>query len=199
VALFRTIDRVVDEERGGTTRIIWLRRDMPGAEWCQVDRTATGARLSGVAAVGVDGIPHRVDYAVDLDADGRTRLVRVTSVGPGDPRTIALTADGDGTWRRDGEVVFNASDMLDVDLGFSPLTNSLPVWRLGLSVGERRQIGVAWVLFPEMDVISGRQSYERVGMREYVYRSEGFEARLRMYRDGLVERYADLWEAVAHG
>jgi hypothetical protein len=65
-------------------------------------------------------------------------------------------------------------------------------------VGERREIGVAWVLFPEMEVVSGRQSYERVGELTYVYRSEGFEARLRTYADGLVERYADLFQAVAH-
>jgi uncharacterized protein len=183
----------------GTTRIVWQRRDMPGTEWCEVDRTAAGARLSGVAVVGVEGVPYRVDYAVELDPDGHTRLVQVTSVGPEGPRVVALTADGRGTWRRDGEVVFEVPEILDVDLGFSPLTNSLPVWRLGLAIGERREISVAWVLFPQIDVVSGRQSYERVGDRVFIYRSQGFEARLRLYPDGLVERYADLWEAVARG
>jgi hypothetical protein len=185
-------------EPPATTRIVWQRHDTPGAEYCQVDRTETGARLSGVGVVAVEGLPERVDYAIELDAEGRTRLVQVTAVGPEGTRVVSLSADGHGTWRRDGEVLFEGPDLLDVDLGFSPVTNSLPVWRLGLAVGERREIGVAWVLFPEMEVVTGRQSYERVAELAYVYRSEGFEARLRLFPDGLVERYADLWEAVAH-
>jgi hypothetical protein len=189
---------VTDRRFQETARIVWQRRDSPGAEWCEVDRSGTGTRISGVAVVAIEAVPYRVDYSLELDGEGRTRLARVTSAGTEGTRVIALTADGSGTWRREGEALLVGPDLLDVDLGFSPVTNSLPIWRLGLAVGERREIGVAWVLFPEMEVVSGRQSYERVGELTYVYRSEGFEARLRTYSDGLVERYADLFQAVAH-
>jgi hypothetical protein len=95
--------------------------------------------------------------------------------------------------------VVSSPDAIDVDLGFSPLTNSLPIWRYDLDVGESREIDVAWVLFPSLAVERGRQTYTRTGALAWRYASGGFEAELEVGDDGLVERYGDYWVAVGRG
>jgi hypothetical protein len=85
---------------------------------------------------------------------------------------------------------------LDVDLGFSPSTNTLPIRRLGLAVGATREIGVLWVLFPTFEIVAGRQTYERLGDRSWRYRSTGFVGDLDVDDVGLVETYAE-WRAIA--
>jgi hypothetical protein len=180
------------------TRIAWHRLDVLGAEWCEIERSADGTRIAGVAIVPDEGRPYRVDYVLGVDPEGRTRQVAVTSIGPAvGTETVQLTADGRGVWRSTHGVVLDSPAVLDVDLGFSPITNSLPIRRLGLRVGETREIEVAWVLFPSLEVVHGRQSYERLDELTYVYRSSGFQAQVRVFPDGIVDDYRGLWRAVA--
>lgn len=142
-----------------------------------------------------EGEPWRISYAIDLDAEGRTRAVAVEADGAA-PVSVALVADGAGRWLRDGHVVIDSPDALDVDLGFSPSTNTLPIRRLGVAVGESAEIAVAWVLFPSFEVEYGGQIYTRLGERRWRYQSTGFDAELTVDEDGLVESYSE-WESVA--
>jgi hypothetical protein len=182
-----------------TRRVLWASRDDPGHEWCELATGPDSSRISGTAVLSAAGTPWRITYAIDLDDGGRTRRVHVAADGPRtEPIIVELAADGLGRWThpRSGEVVVNEPDALDVDLGFSPATNALPIRRLGLAVGERREIAVCWVRFPSFEVTPGRQVYERVGERAWRYRSGGFEADLTVDADGFVETYAD-WREVA--
>lgn len=183
------------------TRILWQRLDVPGFEWCELTAGPQGRRLTGIVLVGEGRAAHRVDYAIELDRDHRTRRVAITARGPADT-ALELVADGTGRWRTgDGGMVIDATDdpaALDVDLGFSPVTNSLPIWRLGrrLAVGDVTEIRVAWVLFPSFEIVTGRQRYTRLGERRWEYRSRGFSAPLALTGDGLIEDYAGLWRTV---
>jgi hypothetical protein len=185
------------------TRILWQRLDLPGQEWSEVVRAAHGMVVSGVSVGAFDGLPHRVEYAIETDADGRTRRVTVEAQGA-DNRTLDLVADGMGRWASAGETVIDAVDApaaLDVDLGFSPVTNSLPIWRLSptLAVGDSGKIRVAWVLYPSLEVVLGEQWYDRLGARRWRYRSGGFEAQLDVGDDGLVDTYQGLFRTLARG
>jgi hypothetical protein len=186
---------------GAISRILWQRLDNPGYEWCQVSRHASGLHASGVTLVALEGDAHRVEYSVEVDVDGRTRRVRVTASGPGD-RSLDLVADGRGRWTRGGTIVVEAMEepvAVDVDLGFSPFTNSLPMWRLSpmLAVGESAEIRVAWVLFPGFEVVEGRQWYDRLDTRRWRYRSGTFQAELALAEDGLVDDYPGIARAIA--
>lgn len=180
--------------------ICWQRLDERGMEWCRVSRSATGGRrIDGLTLVALDGVPWRVEYEIELDDGASTQRVsvRASNGRESGSRALVLDANGRGEWRNNGEVIIAAEDCLDVDLGFSPVTNSLPVWRLGMGVGERRDIRVAWVLFPSLEVVLGEQSYERAEERLWRYRSKGFAADLIVGDDGLVEEYRGYWHAVA--
>jgi hypothetical protein len=182
-----------------STRIVWRRLDAPGVEWCEVAATDDGIAIDGLALVTWEGTAHRVEYRLELDDAARTRRVTVRDrAGNGDVE-LRLEADGLGTWRRGEEIVLASPDAIDVDLGFSPLTNSLPIWRYDLDVGESREIDVAWVLFPSLAVERGRQRYTRTGPLTWRYASGAFEADIEVGEDGLVERYGGYWEAVGRG
>jgi uncharacterized protein len=186
-----------------TSVILWQRLDEPGFEWCSVRPLGGGRMLEGVALVALEGVPWRVDYTIELDEGGRTRRASIRASGGDDHvirnQPLELEANGAGTWRRNDAVIIDSPDCLDIDLGFSPVTNSLPIWRLGLAPGGRRDIRVAWVLLPSLEVVEGRQTYERLGETQWRYRSAGFEADLTVGEDGLVDDYAGYWRAIARG
>jgi hypothetical protein len=179
------------------TVILWQRLDEPGVEWCSVEGLRGGRRIEGVALVALDGVPWRVDYTIDVDEAGATRRASIRAVGDGPTHSIELEANGAGAWRRNDAVIIDAPDCLDIDLGFSPVTNSLPIWRLALAPGGSREIRVAWVLFPSLEVVEGRQTYERLDEVTWRYRSVGFQADLVVGSDGLVEDYSGYWRAIA--
>jgi uncharacterized protein len=182
--------------------ILWQRLDEPGFEWCSVRPQGDGRMIEGVALVALEGVPWRVDYTIEVDEAGRTRRASIRAAGGDDlshAQTLELEANGAGAWRRNDALIIDAPDCLDIDLGFSPVTNSLPIWRLGLEPGSRAEIRVAWVLFPSLEVVDGRQTYERLDETTWRYRSAGFEADLKVGEDGLVDDYAGYWRAVARG
>ena len=192
--------RTADDEPMRAQTVIWQRSDVPGAEWCRLTTDSAGSSLAGSVVLAWDGAPWRIDYAIELDSRGRTRLltIGVDGLAEGAPVRVDITleADGQGRWWRDGDVVIDDPDALDCDLGFSPSTNTLPIRRLGLEIGETREIAVAWVLFPSFEIVLGRQSYERLAERAWRYRSAGFEADLTVDGDGLVDDYY-VWRTVA--
>jgi uncharacterized protein len=178
--------------------ILWERLDVPGLEWCQASPTPSGGRLDGLALVDWEGVPYRLAYTINVDEVGRARRVLLNWGDGAKDGALELESDGSGAWQQDGRPIFTSPEALDVDLGFSPLTNSLPIWRFGqnLRVGQSRDIAVAWLLFPELEVVVGDQTYERLGQRVWRYRSAAFEAELEVGEDGLVDRYGDLWRVL---
>jgi hypothetical protein len=181
---------------GPVDRILWQRLDRPGLEWCEIRRRADETLVNGIALVADAGMPYRIEYTIEIDAAGRTRRAVIRPTGT--PKTtIALEADEEGRWVENGVPIPDVAGCLDVDLGFSPMTNSLPIWRLRLAPGETREIRAAWVRFPELTVALLRQTYERAAESTYLYRSDGFEARLTVDDEGIVEGYGAYWRAVA--
>ena len=84
-------------------------------------------------------------------------------------------------------------DVLDIDLGFSPLFNTLPVLRHGLHAGgSSREFVMAFVDVPSLDVSLSRQTYEPLERRVVRYRSGSFAADVRFDADGFVLDYPGL-------
>ncbi len=86
---------------------------------------------------------------------------------------------------------------IDIDLGFSPSTNLLPIRRLALSVGEEAKVKAAWLPFPSLEFEVLSQIYRRDAERTYRYESGGgiFVSVLEVNAAGLVTSYRGLWQA----
>ena len=176
----------------------WRRLDVPGREEARVVRTTAGWRLTGEVHVEEEGAAARLCYAIDCDPEWRTRSAVIEGEAGDHPVRLELAADGTGQWTRDGTPVPELSGTTDVDLGFTPATNTLPIRRLALAVGEAAPVRSAWVRFPELRLEPLEQTYTRESGRAYRYRAivdgEPFTALLQTDEFGRVLRYEGLWE-----
>lgn len=177
----------------------WRRLDVPGREEARVERTPGGWRITGELEVEEAELSARLRYTIECDAEWRTRTALVEGEADGEAVRFALAADGAGEWTRDGQPLPRLSGALDVDLGFTPTTNTLPIRRLGLAVGQGVPVRTAWLRFPELRLEMLEQTYTREAERAFRYRAlvdgEPFVARLDTDAFGRVLHYEGLWEA----
>ena len=111
---------------------------------------------------------------------------------------VDLKVDDSRHWRLDGAAVGALDGLIDVDLGWTPSTNTLSLRRLGLAVGEAQDVTAPWVRLPDLDVQPLKQRYTRLAELRYRYESStGFTAELEVDELGLVTRYEGGWERVA--
>jgi hypothetical protein len=175
------------------TAVLWQATD-GGSEVCVFERAGRGWRLRGTVLTHEAKQPIELRYAVRVDSAWATTDVEVlvASAG-GDQRELEeLTELWSGPQRPPGY-----RDCFDVDLSFTPATNTLPIRRLGLDIGEEAEIYVAWLVWPELTVRRVRQRYTRLAKDRYRYAQDDFEAELTVDRHGLVLEYEGLWRAIA--
>ncbi|AXF23915.1 hypothetical protein CUJ89_26465 [Burkholderia pyrrocinia] len=165
------------------------------AEWCRLVESQSGIDLSGSVSGAIDGTPFRVDYAIACGADWLTRSARVTRrVGTMPPLQLDIACDG-GRWTIDGVDAPALAGATDIDLGFSPSTNTLPIRRLALAVGDSATIHTAWLRFPDFGIVRGEQRYTRTAPRVYRYESGTYAADIAIDEAGLVTDY-DEWRRI---
>jgi uncharacterized protein len=181
---------------GKRRRILWQGLIAPSMERFVAARTENGFQLSGLILQAHQDAPHVIRYSIDVDDAWRTRAVHLEVENDGLHRS-RLAADGAGHWSRDGGRLPALDDCLDVDLEWSPSTNTLPIRRLGLELGDTKVVVAVWVRLPSLDVQRLDQSYERIDERRYRYRSGRFTADLAVDEDGMVLQYGFNWKAVA--
>ena len=181
----------------GTRRwMLWHGLVAPSMERFIVGTSGDGFELSGLILQAHEDAPYVLRYRVEVDGGWRTRNVEV-ELEDGGQRRLNLTADGEGNWSRDGQRLEQVAGCIDVDLEWSPSTNTLPIRRLGLAPGETKSVTAAWVRCPSLDVERLEQSYERLADRRYRYRTGRFTADLVVDDDGMVLQYGVNWKAVA--
>jgi hypothetical protein len=96
-----------------------------------------------------------------------------------------------------GSKLWEVTGCDDVDFEFSPSTNTLPIRRLNLGVGESTAVRAAWLRFPSLALEPFEQTYTRTG--ETTYRFESGDGRftrdLTVNDAGFVLDYPGLWRA----
>ncbi|WP_306210841.1 putative glycolipid-binding domain-containing protein [Actinoplanes sp. RD1] len=197
------------------TSLFWERRDTTGAEHVLAD-TRAGLHAKGTM-LAVDPIEYTATYELRTGPDWVTTSMDVSVAGAGWTRTLRLEADG-GQWRATTQETGDLDEALaasgharvglpgtedpdlligacDVDLTGSPLTNTLPIRRLGLlgeEAGVAHRVSVAWVRLPSLEVIQADQIYTALGDGRVRFASETFSADLTVDDEGFVRDYPGL-------
>jgi hypothetical protein len=155
--------------------LAWAKEEPVGAEFALATRTGRRLRAVGVA-VHEHPLPYRLDYRLETAAGFGTARLRVVTRGAAWRRALDLARPRAGAWTIAAAAV-GAVDLpppggdaaalaeaVDCDLGLSPLTNTLPVLRLGLLGGDRpHALLAAWVSVPDLGVRPSAQRYTPVG------------------------------------
>ena len=181
-----------------TTTVLWQRLDEAGHDSARLSLESSGWRIGGTAIFASDGRPCRLDYVVLCERDWSTRSARVHGWVGEQSIDVELTVDGSRTWRMNGIECPGVRGCIDVDLHFTPATNTLPIRRLDLPLGGEAAVRAAW-LAPDFSMKPLEQAYRRTGLQTYRYESDGgrFVAVLETNDDGLVVSYEGLWRRLA--
>lgn len=171
----------------GTQAVLWVRRDGPGNDACRFAAAEGGFLIDGSAT---DGEGRTTRYRVRAREDGTTRRARI-----GADSRIFIRRAPDGAWTLNGAPVPELEAAVDIDLGFTPATNTLALRRLGLRVGEEADILAAWFDPADERLKPLPQTYRRLSETGYTYASPGFTARLEVDAQGIVRDYEGLWRA----
>jgi uncharacterized protein len=177
--------------------ILWRRLDLPGHEMGSLEALDSGWRLSGTVVCAHDQRPCKLDYVVTCDARWWTNVAHVSGMIGEREIDLRVSVDAERRWHVNGTECLAVAGCLDIDLGFSPSTNLLPIRRLTLAVGDEAEVKSAWLPFPSLEFELLPQIYRRDGERTYRYESGGgaFVRTLEVNAVGLVTSYPGLWQA----
>jgi hypothetical protein len=144
--------------------------------------------------------PFRLAYRLKWDESWRLRDAALVVATERSTRSLALQTDGKGHWRHgDGRAIDELDGCLDIDIWPTPFTNSFPIRREPMAIGERRQFRISWVSAPDLTVQPQAQAYTRLAERLYLFENldgSGFRAELPVDEDGIVLDYPDLFRRV---
>ncbi|GAA1030671.1 putative glycolipid-binding domain-containing protein [Virgisporangium ochraceum] len=183
--------------------LMWTRTDTAGAEHVVFDDrrglTAHGVQLA------VDPVPYTCRYELYTDESWATAQFTATTEGAGWLRTVRMERAA-GRWRvttaEQGQLDAHQpgiedpdrlEGVLDIDLGGSPLTNTLPLKRSGM---EDIRVVTAWVLPPSLAVVRAEQTYTVLSKERVRYASDGFETDIELDEHGYVRDYPGLAKRV---
>jgi hypothetical protein len=180
--------------------VLWYCTRLASSEHCSMALGDDGTQFDGTAVLPIGEEPGHIEWAAHTDAGGRTQSAHADITTAAGTRRLELAAGAERRWRVDGAPVGALDGCDDVDFGWTPATNTLPIRRLGLAPGASATIRAAWVRFPELDVVLSEQMYTRLADDRWRYASGSFEAELTVDpATGVVQRYGtDLWQAAAY-
>jgi uncharacterized protein len=184
---------------------MWAPWEGPGLEHLRL-MTSDGGVVANGLVIGLEaGRPFRIGYEVRCDERWRVREVRAAA--PDLVRLVMkLLTDGEGHWkRRGGESVPELDGCIDVHISATPFTNTLPIRRLGLRLGESAELTVTYVRVPELLVGPERQRYGCLeaqtdgGLYRFEALPSGFTAELPVDAEGLAIDYPGLFRQAWSG
>ena len=168
------------------------------AAWLTLDGMALHA--SGQAAGQVPE-PYSLRYELVTDDRAVTTCLEVTAAVAGGQRHLELSQH-EGSWTVNGQARPDLAGALDCDLGYSPVTNAMPIIRHGLHRGPgAARFVMAFVRVPGLQVVASRQDYTHLGLvpdgTRVRYASGSFASDLTVDGDGLVIDYPAMAHRVA--
>jgi hypothetical protein len=176
--------------------LLWRRLDFPGHEWFRLTEKRGGNFLEGLALFLFRSDICRLSYRIECTSKWLTKSVAVEGIIEERDINLQIESDLDGHWAINGKHDAAVDGCVDIDLGFSPSTNLLPIRRLELRGGQSEKVVAAWVEFPSLKVRPLEQTYRKKTEHIYHYESAGgkFQRDLQVNKKGFVVRYPGFWE-----
>lgn len=154
--------------------------------------------IAGTAVFGHLGQVANLSYSLICDEQWASTLATITGwIGPKDFH-MTIERDRDKHWCVDGEKIHVPSGLQDIDLGFTPASNTIAIRRLSLSVGEQAKTVALWLDTDDWTVKPLRQRYRCIENNVFGYSSpqHDYHATITVNDFGVVTDYPKLWAMV---
>jgi hypothetical protein len=177
---------------------LWQRLDGTSLERFELARDAEAWSIAGTILTFEGRESYEAVYEIWCDAAWRTVRADIGVRSSQGVRALNLTV-GAGRWYGNGVEKEAVRGCVDVDLSWTPATNTLPIRRLSLGIGARSgTVVAAWVRFPELALEPMPQEYQRLSERRFQFSSDGgaFRAALDVDDEGVIVAYEGLWQRV---
>jgi len=182
--------------------IMWTPWSEPGLEHLHLLQQ-DGNILADSIIVGVSNrMPFRLHYEITCDSNWNVKKLDLVLLS-GNHKSLKIRADGQGHWStHTGDPIPSLDGCIDVDISATPFTNTLPIRRLELRPGQSAELLVAYVLIPEIELMTDKQRYTCLelnahgGLYKYESMESDFEADLPIDSDGLVIDYPGLFKSI---
>jgi hypothetical protein len=211
-----TAGRAVDIRTRG---VAWTKDDPPGAEFAVVVLEPGRLRAKGVA-IGSDPEPYRLSFELQTRDDYVAEIAVVETQGAGWTRHLEIQRSPAGVWSASsqsagklelpepGGDLAEMGEALDLDLGLSPVFNTMPVLRHNLhDGGNAKDFLMIWVSVPDLSIHASPQRYtflqrrsadQRLVRFEATGDGEDFVAEVQFDGDGLVVEYPGIASRIRH-
>ncbi|HVL22801.1 MAG TPA: putative glycolipid-binding domain-containing protein [Thermomicrobiales bacterium] len=178
--------------------VIWSTWDDTGYEQVRIDDGHPGWTVFDSMFVRVDdGAVRRGGYTLICDKAWRALEIRLmVEQAPGSMAARHLLATGDGRWTDADGVHLPALDgCVDIDIAWTPLTNTLPIRRLSLQPGQEEIIRVVYLPLPSLEIGVWEQRYTGLepGAVRYESLASDFRRDLTVDSEGFVIDYPGLF------
>ena len=179
-------------------QVLWNRLDQEGMDACRIRAADEGWAIEGTAVFGDDENPVvNLSYRLLCESDWRTRGADVHGWIGNRDWCLQITRRPDGIWMANDHPIDLTGGLLDVDLGFTPASNTNAIRRLDLGIGEKVETIAVWLDMADWTMKPLTQTYERLSLTVYAYESlqHGYKAELQVNTFGIVLDYPGLWKA----
>jgi uncharacterized protein len=178
--------------------IIWERVDFTGVEHLLFNDSGNVKTAAGHIIGVSENQPFAVNYRIEINADWKVSAFKIISLDVS-ARQIEMNSDGRGKWFDENSEHREEFDgCFEIDITLTPFTNTLPVKRLNLAAGERKEISVLYIELPEFNIKRVEQFYTKLDERLYVYEGypKDFRARLPLDENDFVIDYPELFRRI---
>ena len=182
--------------------VMWASLDERVFEHVRVVESTDEVRADGLIIRDDPDGSARLRYRISCDSGWRVKKVEISRLD-GNYRALVLVSDGKGNWTNDREARLVSLDgCRDIDIYYSPFTNTIAIRRMVLKQGASQETKVAFIAVPDLTVTAVKQRYTFLKTTPqgslYLYEglSSGFSTELPVDHDGLVIDYPKFFRRV---
>ncbi|MGI9366151.1 MAG: putative glycolipid-binding domain-containing protein [Rhizobiaceae bacterium] len=178
--------------------VLWQCLDTPGMDACRICQSDHGWLLNGCADFVFAGDIVMMRYEVVCGPDWTSQSASIAGWIGGRDFQTQVQRSTHGNWMIDGNVLPKTSELQDIDLGFTPATNTNAINRLALDSGKSSMTRALWLDVNDWSMKPLSQTYGRKSANLMTYASpdNDYHTELTVDDFGIVRTYPGLWQAV---
>lgn len=198
-ARVRKINAFLYNETRMEKNMLWKGLLTNSLENALISKNANGLKVSSTVVGHYQDKVFQVDYSIESNPTWMTTSFKIYTRHSNRFQHDFLQRDQHGVWWSKGERVPQFADCIDIDISATPLTNTLPLNRLRLSIGQSSVVKVVYIDVFELTMRPAWQKYTRLTERTYRYENvpNDFEAVITVDDLGFVVDYPNLYTRTA--
>lgn len=181
--------------------VIWKRLDQEGHDACRFTHTGVGWIIDGTAVFEYSEQAARLNYRLACDSRWASLQADISGWIGKSAFHMSIERNGEDGWSVNGRNDSALKGLSDIDLGFTPASNTNAIRRLNLRPSDEAESIAVWLDTEDWTVKPLRQIYRRIHNNAFEYTSPQHEYHSTLAVDdfGAVTEYPDLWLMLHQG